>query len=188
MILKTAQNFPYVNTLVAALIGAFIGQLSILLFNWIKRKIELNNKKKLIEADLKNQKVILTRMETKLNELKTLFENRDTDRYKGDVFHDLTKDIYESVPKIELFKIFGNLLPTLVDIYESIMFLKINNPPAIYYKYITKLNNHIDEKKDQPNHDFYCKTHLGFIEIAVGQISNNLKTISEVKEQMNKIL
>lgn len=33
MILKTAQEFPYINTLVAALIGAIIGQLSILLVN-----------------------------------------------------------------------------------------------------------------------------------------------------------
>lgn len=188
MIQKTEQYFPYVNTLVAALIGAIIGQLSIILFNWIKRRIELNNKRNLIKADLKNQMVILTRMETKLSELKTLFENRKTDLYKGDVFHDLTKDIYESVPKIELYKIFKDKLPILVDIYESIMFLKTNNPPSIYHKYVTKLNNHTTEKKDQQNHDFYCTTHLGYIEIAIGQISNNLNTISDVKEQINKIL
>jgi hypothetical protein len=187
MILKTTSDFPYVNTLLAALIGAVIGQLSILLINWIKKKIELNGKKKLIKADLANQKAILTRMETKLNELKTLFDNRNTDIYKGDVFHDVTKDIYESVPKIDLYKIFDSKLPVLVDIYESLMFLKTNNPPTIYNQYITKLNNHIAEKKDNPNHSFYCETHLGFIEIAVGQISNNLKTISDIKEQMNKI-
>jgi hypothetical protein len=188
MMLKTTQNFPYTNTLLAALIGAIIGQLSIILFNWIKKKLDLNNKRKLIEADLKNQRIILTRMETKLSELKILFENRKTESYKGDVFHDLTKDIYESVPKIELFKIYKEQLPTLVDIYESILFLKTNNPPSIYNHYVTKLNNHIAEKKNQADHDFYCKTHLGFIEIAVSQISNNLKTIVDIKKQMNKIL
>ncbi len=188
MILKTAQDFPYINTLVAALIGAIIGQLSILLVNWIKTKVDLKNKRNLIKADIRNQKIILERMETKLNDLKTLFENRNTDIYKGDVFHDITKDIYESVPKIDLYKIFENELPTLVDIYESLIFLKTNSPPVIYNKYVTKLHNHIAEKKDVTNHDFYCKTHIGFIEIAVGQISNNLKTIGEVREQMNRIL
>ncbi len=188
MILKTAQDFPYINTLVAALIGAFIGQLSILLVNWIKKKIDLKNKENLIKADIRNQKIILERMETKLNALKSLFENRNTDIYKGDVFHDITKDIYDSVPKIDLYKIFDNQLPILVDIYESLMFLKTNSPPVIYDKYVTKLNNHIAEKKDKLDHDFYCKTHVGFIEIAVGQISNNIKTIGEVKEQMNRIL
>jgi hypothetical protein len=184
----TAQNFPYVNTLLAALIGAIIGQLSILLINWIKRKIELKNKKNLIKADIKNQKAILTRMETKLKELKILFETRKTDIYKGDVFHDITKDIYESVSKIDLYKIFEDKLPVLVDIYESLIFLKTNNPPTIYSQYLTKLNNHIAEKKDDQTHDFYCRTHQGFIEIAVGQISNNLNTICEIKEQMNKIV
>jgi hypothetical protein len=188
MILKTAQDFPYINTLVAALIGAIIGQLSILLVNWIKKKIDLKNKKNLIKADIRNQMVILERMETKLNALKSLFENRNTDIYKGDVFHDITKDIYDSVPKIDLYKIFDNQLPILVDVYESLMFLKTNSPPVIYDKYVTKLNNHIAEKKDKLDHDFYCKTHVGFIEIAVGQISNNIKTIGEVKEQMNRIL
>lgn len=188
MILKTAQDFPYINTLVAALIGAIIGQLSILLVNWIKKKIDLKNKKNLIKADIRNQMIILERMETKLNALKSLFENRNTDIYKGDVFHDITKDIYESVPKIDLYKIFDNQLPILVDVYESLMFLKTNSPPVIYDKYVTKLNNHIAEKKDKLDHDFYCKTHVGFIEIAVGQISNNIKTIGEVKEQMNRIL
>lgn len=188
MILKTTQDFPYTNTLIAALIGAIIGQLSILLVNWIKRMIDLKNKRNLIKADIRNKKVILDRMEAKLNDLKTLFENRNTDIYKGDVFHDITKDIYESIPKIDLYKIFENELPTLVDIYESLIFLKTNSPPVIFDKYVTKLNNHIAEKKDVPNHDFYCKTHLGFIKIAVGQISNNLKTIGEVREQMNRIL
>lgn len=186
--LKTSQDLPFINTLVAALIGAIIGQLSILLVNSIKRKIDLKNKRNLIKADIRNQKIILERMETKLNDLKTLFENRKTDTYKGDVFHDITKDIYESVPKIDLYKIFNSQLPTLVDIYESLMFLKTNSPPVIFDKYVTKLNNHIAEKKDNPNHDFYCKTHIGFINTAIGQISNNLKTIREVREQMNKIL
>jgi hypothetical protein len=188
MLLKIEQNFPYVNTVVAALIGAIIGQLSILLVNWIKKKIELKNMEKLIKADIKIQEVILTRMEMKLNELKTLFETRKTDMYKGDVFQDITKDIYESIPKIDLYKIFDDKLPILIDIYESLIFLKTNNPPRIYNQYITKLNNHTNEKKHDPNHDFYCRTHIGFIEIAIGQISNNLKTIGELKEQINKLL
>lgn len=188
MILKTAQSFPYINTLVAALIGAIIGQLSVLLVNWIKKKCELKSKKKLIQADLVNQQAILERMDTKLNELKILFEERNTDIYKGDVFHDITKDIYESVPKIDLYKIFSDKLPVLVDVYESLMFLKTNNPPAIYHQYVTKLNNHIAEKKDKPDHEFYCSTHLGFIEIAIGQISNNLNTIEDVKNGINKLL
>ena len=187
MILKSTQDFPYANTLLAALIGAIIGQFSILLIYWFKKKIELKNKKKLIKADLANQKAILIRMETRFNELKTLFETRNTNKYQGDVFHDITKDIYESVSKIDLYKIFDDKLPVLVDIYESLIFLKTHNPYTIYNQYATKLNNHNSEKKDSPNHNDYCPTHLGFIEIAVNNISNNLKTISEIKGQINKI-
>lgn len=188
MLLNTTQEFPYINTLVAALIGAIIGQLSILLVNWIRKEIDLNKKKKLIKADIRNKQIILERMETKLKELKTLFENRNTKTYGGDVFQDITKDIYDSVPKIDLYKIFDDQLPILVDIYESLMFLKRKSPPEIYNKYVEKLNNHTAEKKNDPNHKFYCETHLGFIEIAIGQISNNLNTIEDVKEQMNKTL
>ncbi len=187
MLLITSSDFPYMNTIAAAFIGAIIGQVIIVLVNWVKKKIDLKNKKRLIQADIRNQKVILDRMEIKLNELTILFETKKTDIYKGDVFHDITKDIYESVSKIDLYRIFGNKLPVLVDIYESLMFLKANNPPEIYNRYVTKLNNHITEKQDDPKHDFYCRTHLGFIKIAIGQISNNLSTISDIKEQMNKL-
>jgi hypothetical protein len=187
MFLKATSDFPYMNTIAAALIGAIIGQLIIVLVNWAKKKIDLKNKKRLIQADISNQKIILERMEIKLNELKILFETNNTDIYKGDVFHDITKDIYESVSKIDLYKIFGKKLPILVDIYESLMFLKANNPPEIYNRYVTKLNNHITEKQDDPKHDFYCRTHMGFIKIAIDQISNNLSTISDIKEQMIKL-
>lgn len=187
MFLKTTQHFQFTNTLLAALIGAIIGQISILFFNLIKKKIDLFNKKKLIQADLKNQKVILIRMETKLIELKNLFEKREIEKYEGDIFHELTKDIFESVPKLELYKIFNIKLPILVDIYESIMFLKMNNPPTIYGQYILKLNIHTSEKKNQVDHEFYCTTHIGFINMAIGQISNNLNTIREVKKKIDNL-
>ncbi len=187
MILQTSTSLPYVNTIVAALIGAVIGQLSILLVGWIKLKIDLCNKKKLIHSDLDIQNAILTRMKEKLIELKGLFENRKTESYTGDVFHDLHKDVFESVSKVDLYKIFKKDIEILFDIYHSFMFLKENSPLVIYGKYIMQLNNHNAEKKDDQNHEVYCETHKEFIKLALNQINSNLSTIEHVKKQIDRL-
>ena len=165
MIQETSKSLTYLNTFVAAVIGAVIGQLSILFVGWIKIKIDLFNKKKLIHNDLDNQSAILTRMKEKLMELKILFENREIESYTGDVFHDLHKDVFDSVSKVELYKIFKKDIEILFDVYHSFIFLKENSPPMIYGNYLMQLNNHTAEKKDDLNHQFDCVASVSWVPI-----------------------
>lgn len=181
-------TFPYMETLLAALIGAIIGQLSILFFGWIKKIWDLKNKKKLIFSDLNSKTEILMEMKEELKELKKLFEDKNTEFYTGNVFHNLNKDIYESITKIELHKCFKDKLPLLIHVYESIDFLKTITPFNIYNKYVEKLNVHLTEKKNDSTHQFYCITHMSFIQIAIKQIDNNLDTIESVKSKIKELV
>ena len=58
-------------------------------------------------------------MDLKLRELDLKFIERHLDSYTHDAFQDLHIDIYESVPKPDLHKIFNQKFFKLVDIYKS---------------------------------------------------------------------
>lgn len=181
-------TFPYMETLLAALIGAIIGQLSVLLFNWLKKINNIKRKKRMIFSDLKHKLIILKKMKDKLAELKKLFEDKNTKTYTGIAFHDLNKDVYESISKIDLYECMGSKMTLTIDIYESINFLKTNTPFNIYSQYVEKLNKHLDETKNDSNHDLYCTTHIDYIQIAVKQIESNLKTIGKVECKINELV
>ena len=163
MILLNQEPFPFQKTLLIALIGAIIGQFLILLIGWIKRKINLSRKKQMIVNDLKNQNQTLDLIIEKHNALNNLFIKR------------------------ELHSIFKKDLAVLVDVYKSIEFIKNHGPYWIYNDYLEKLEIHLDEKKNVPNHNFYCETHLGFINIAIKNIQNNLITLQETKAKIKKL-
>jgi hypothetical protein len=181
------ELFPFQKTLIIAFIGAFIGQIIVVLFLWIKKNIDLSEKKKMIIKDLENQSVILDRMKGKYTELIKLFESKQTDKFTSSVFQDLHLDIFESVPKNELYRIFKKNLFDLVDVYKSIDFLKTHGPIWIYEHYLNKSNLHLKEKENDLNHEFYCSTHLSIIELSKGQIESNLKTIEEIKILIKRI-
>lgn len=181
---STDSDFDVTKTLVTALIGAVIGRVIIFVIDWANRK----EKQRLIVADLSHQLKVLSRLNTKLNELDKKFENKDTSDNTSDAFHDLQTDIYESVPKPDLHKIFKNDIFKLVDIYKSIRFLQDNSIANLYGNYLTKLEMHQKEKQDDRNHDFFCRTHLSFIELTRGQIKNNLSTISDITKKMNELI
>ncbi|MDP3359656.1 MAG: hypothetical protein Q8S41_09945 [Lutibacter sp.] len=187
MIILNSEPFSFQKTLLIALIGAIIGQTLILLISWIKRKINLSQKKQMILNDLNNQNKILDVLIQKHLELNELFKKRETDHFTTSIFHTLQLDIYQSVPKNELHSIFKKELVILVDIYKSIEFIKQNGPYWIYKDYLEKSELHIEEKKNETNHNFYCNTHLGFIDIAMKNIENNIKTIKETKLNIIKL-
>ncbi len=172
--------FDWERTLFTALIGALIAQGLIILINWIRTEIELKTKKNLLIADLKSQREVIVKLKTAYETLLDKFQKRDTKKHSYESFEDLHTDIYESVSKTDLFKIFGLRITKIVNIYKTLRFLKKYSVDAIYRDYITKLDNHLREKRDNPEHDYYCVTHRGFIDIATGQINNNIKTIGEV--------
>ena len=186
-LLLRQEPFPFQKTLLIALIGAIIGQALVLLISWIKKEIDLSRKKKMIVNDLNNQNKTLDLLSEKHLELKKLFKKRETDQFTTSIFHTLQLDIYQSVPKNELHSIFKKELTDLVDVYKSIEFIKSNGPYWIYKDYLEKSELHLEEKKNEPNHDFYCDTHIGFIEIAMKNIENNLRTIREVKSKIKTL-
>lgn len=181
------ELFSFQKTLTIAFIGAFISQIIIISVLWIKKKIDLAEKKKMLIKDLENQSIILDRMKGKYTELIDLFDSRQTDKFTSSVFQDLHLDIFESVPKNELYRIFKQNLFDLVDIYKSIEFLKTHSPLWIYEHYLNKSNFHSKEKENDLNHEFYCSTQLSIIELSKGQIQSNLKTIEEIKTLITKI-
>jgi|GEM_PF-4413531 len=187
MILLIQEPFPFQKTLLIALIGAIIGQALILFIGWVKRKIDLSRKKQMIVNDLNNQSKTLDLITEKHNELNSLFIKKETDLFTTSIFQTLQLDIYQSVPKNELYSIFKKDLAILVDIYKSIEFIKNNGPYWIYKNYLEKSELHLEEKKNEPNLDFYCDTHIGFIEIAKKNIQNNLNTIQETKRKIKKL-
>lgn len=187
MIFLNLEPFPFQKTLLIAFIGAIIGQSLILFISWIKRKIDLSSKKKMIINDLNNQNKILDELIQKHLELKQLFERRETDQFTTSIFQVLQLDIYQSVPKNELYLIFKKNLSILVDIYKSIEFLKQNSPYWIYKDYLEKSELHLEEKKDDENHNFHCDTELGFMDIGIKNILNNIKTINDTKEKIKKL-
>ncbi|WP_372755138.1 hypothetical protein [Mariniflexile sp.] len=186
-ILLSQEPFSFQKTLLIALIGALIGQTLILLVSWIKQKIDLSRKKQMIVNDLNNQNKTLDLLSEKHLELQELFKQREAYQFTSSVFHTLQLDIYQSVPKNELHLIFNKKLADLVDVYKSIEFIQSNGPFWIYKDYLEKSELHLEEKKNEPGHNFYCDTHLGFIEIAMKNIENNMSTIKDVKSKI-KIL
>lgn len=109
------NDFPWLKTLIIALIGALIGQILSWFFNWIKRKIDFNKKKKMIINDLLSQVKVLDLLTEKYLELKKILENKETDTFTSCIFHTLHLDIYQSVLKSELYEIFDKKLFLLVD-------------------------------------------------------------------------
>lgn len=181
MKLLIEQPFPFQKTLLIALIGALIGQSIVLIINWLKTKVDLSTKKQMIIKDLENQDKTLDLIIEKFNELNNLFIKRKTEYFKTSVFQNLQLDIYQSISKNELYLIFKKDLATLIDIYKSLEFIKNNSPYFLYKEYLEKSNLHLEEKKNEPNHEFYCDIHLGIIELSVQNIENHLKTIRETK-------
>jgi hypothetical protein len=182
------NDFDITKTLITALFGAFIGIILSFYKTWYDIQNARKEKQKLIIADLRNQLKVLERLANKLNELDKKFENHNTFKIDIDVFHDLQTDIYESVPKVDLHKIFKNNIFKLVDIYKSIKFLQDNSIANIYNSYLLKLEIHYNEKKNEPNHQLFCKTHLNYIELSRNQIKNNLNTISDITKIINEII
>ncbi len=182
------SNFDFTKTLVTALIGAIIAQLIILFIGWAKNAYILKQKRKLIVDDLTNQLTVLSRLEDTLTELDKKFEKRDTLTYTSDAFHDLHNDIYESIPKNDLHKIFKSNVFKLVNIYKSIDFLNEYSVANIYNTYLQKTQIHIKEKESESNHDYFCQHHIHFIEMARAQIKNNLDTISSIQKETMEII
>lgn len=173
-------DFNLEKTLITAFIGALIAQVLIILVTFVKTELGLRTKKKLLITDLKNHKTILIKLKAAYVELLTKFENKNTNRHTVDSFKELQLDVFNSITKTDLYKIFGEDIHEIVKIYKTIEFLKEFSVDRIYTDYITKLSNHLHEKKGIANHEYYCATHLSLIDFAESQLKSNIKTVNEL--------
>lgn len=178
----------------SAFVGAIIGSMVTILSRWILFRIELKRKKKLMNDDLIHQQEVLIEYKKITEELLIDFENKENlDRRAHPSFEDLYTDIYESVSKTDLFIIYQNKLPKIVQIYKSIEFLKDYKPSMLYKEYIDnwnthrKLQEHLEHMKKHPE-DKYCGAQIGYMSHAIGQLKLNLNTINEVKRDINNVL
>lgn len=182
------SSFSIENTSMGALIGALIGQFIILSIGYFKKKNDLKNKKKMIISDIKTQMIILNSVKSKYKLLKENFENKNTEKFETSVYQNLHLDIYQSVPKDELFLIFKDKLHILVDIYKTIEFIKMHSPEKIYDNYINASDAHLENEKNNPNHERYCEHEMGLIQFAINNLINNIKTIDSLKIDIDKLI
>ncbi|NCP84554.1 MAG: hypothetical protein GW823_06590 [Bacteroidetes bacterium] len=176
------MTFNFLETLLVALIGALIGQLIVYFFTKYNTFLDLKLKKKLVIDDLKTQIQLLDYNQKKHVELKDQFLQRDLNSFTTSIFQTLHLDIYNSLSKSDLYKIFKQKLPIIVDIYKSIEFIKQYGPYKIYETYLIDSERHLKSKEHDSTHDFYCQVHKQFIEIAIRNIDNNINTIDEIKK------
>lgn len=180
--------------MMSAFIGAIIGSIVTILSRWILFRIELKRKKRLMNDDLIHQQEVLIEYKKVTEQLLADFENKENlDRRSHPSFEDLYTDIYESISKSDLFIIYQNRLPKIVQIYKSIEFLKEYKPSILYGEYIDnweshrKLQEHLDHMNKYPD-DIYCGAQIGYMTHAIGQLKLNLNTINEVKRDINGAL
>jgi hypothetical protein len=184
---QVVDNLDLWNKIFLALIGGIIALILKAIFDWFISKRDLCVKRKLIESDLTNQAEVVERLRTELKELYNKFEKRQANQHTVDAFVDLHSDIYNSIPKTDYYKIYKKKSVVLNEIYKTIEFLSHFSIDKIYTDYIVKLDNHLKEKENQQNHEYYCNTHINFIKSAQRQILHNLKAIEDVKFKIEKI-
>ena len=179
------------NLLVTVFFTSVISQAVILIVQTLKLKGDIEAKRKLILADLRNQLKVLDRMHNKLQELDKKFAERDENgitNYRVDAFQDLQIDIYESVAKHEIHSGFGEKIFMVVDIYKSINFLKEHHPGKIHKDYSNRIQRHLEEKKGSCRFSHFCEAHLKYIDNARSNINGNSNTIKELKQQIGSVL
>ncbi|HEY5825739.1 MAG TPA: hypothetical protein VIT44_15300 [Cyclobacteriaceae bacterium] len=178
---KIIENFDALSAFFGASIALFLA--------WINQRLELKNIKLLINGDLIHLQEVVSKLRTETEKLLLKFENRENlETHSADSFEDLYTDIYDSVSKTDLHKIYKNRLPELVQIYKTVLFLKGVTPVNVYSKYVESWDNHKSSELHKRENGTYCDTHIGFINIAKGQLNNNLESMDQLKRNINRSL
>lgn len=115
------SNFP-ANQLLIAFSAAIFTQVVISIVSGIRIRIDLSTKKKLLSTDLKKQKEIILKLQGHYMNLYKKFENRELKEYQSDAFQNLHTEIYQSISKPDLYKIYKNNITEIVEIYKQLNF------------------------------------------------------------------
>jgi hypothetical protein len=169
----------------------FLGALVTGVVAWAVHRWDLRTKKKVMNEEMLDKAEVILRLERETLGLIDKFETRTTKEYNGDAFEDLYLDIYESMAKDDLYKIYKRSLIDLVKVYKKIEFLNSMSPHKIYSDYVDKWEIHrmtSDHKEHWNGEDIFCDSHVGFIDRAKFQLKNNMEVIKLLKKDINKVL
>jgi len=173
---EVGKSNPLYDTriLITGLIAATFTQLLVVIITEWRSWRDLRNKRSLILDDLRSKRVFLVDL---LNEYKMLiikFEARDVDTHQYRAFTELNSDIFNAVSKTDVYKIFKNRIHDIVEIYNMIEFLKAHDVEFTYQDYLSRLAKHTAEKKNDPNHEHFCSTHIQIIERAILNLQKHI--------------
>jgi len=187
---------PIITLLIGTFSGAFLNYMFIRHKEKSQKKRDLKNKKILIIADLDSQKHIINRMRQYLYQLKIDFENylknetniEDDSEIFTDDFHDLQINVFMSVTKADLYQIFGRDLFILVNIYNSINFLRGVPPEFIYKKYVENVKNESINFYGKYDTNFNREAKMKNSKLVLRQVKDNLREIKGILVNMEIII
>lgn len=142
--------------------------------------------KRVIELDLLNQIRVLQEMKSDFEELADRFDKKNFAPYTMNAFEDLHFDIYQSISKQELFKVFNDKLVTIVEVYKIIEFLKENTPNLIYRRFTKSQSDHLREKNYDPYH-LECRTHDEYVNLVIKRSKLNIQSIDSAIEKVKSL-
>lgn len=176
------------QSLTIAIVAAVFTQLIIVGISSYKFNRDLRVKRELLEEDLKDKKSSLLALYESYCTLLTQLNNRDLKRFISDAFPDLNSNLYQSVQKSDLYRIYEKKIVEIVKIYNAVDYLSKGTSSLIYGEYVRKWKEHVNTESHKASHVVYCDSHIAFIEIASEQSKLNMNTCKTLIEDIDKIL
>jgi hypothetical protein len=141
-------------------------------------------------ADLNKKREITDELIGEYEKLKKKFEERDLLNFHMKLFHNLNPDIFNSVDKGDVVKIFGREDAYKIDdIYSHLIYCKKYDIEFTYDKYLKWEKTHKEEhKNDDPPHNYWCKAHIQVVERAIENIGSHLKAARAAKTSTGILL
>ena len=137
---------------------------------------------------MESKKNALLKLEGEYTKSLSTFRNFDLSIHSADAFNELNADLYNSLPKTDLFKIYKKNIVEVIGAYKSIDFLGRKTPSKIYREYADRWKEHKYTTEHQNGHIELCANHKLFIETSIMQIESNLLTCKELRDDIDKIL
>lgn len=176
------------STIIAGLIGALLSQIITSIVLYSKGKKDLRLKKKLIVTDLNAKKKILTILSGEYKKLKVQIEAGATDTFQSDAMNGLNIQLFESIPKTDLFMIYGADIVDVVEIYNSFQFLNRKSPGMLFKNLADKWSLHKQTAEHQNSHTNMCANYKLLLHTAAHQATLNIQTCTELEVDIDNAL
>jgi hypothetical protein len=174
------------SAILAGFIGAIISFIITMAGKWFEKRNDLNLKRKLIITDLDDKKTLLIKVNKEYQSLLRQFEDQNLDSHNSDDLTNLNTDLFNSISKTDLFKIYQKKIGKLINIYNTIDFLSRKKPLSIYQEFIKKQSQfNFNKNVYLSNPQRYNQT---FIDNSINQIKANILTCSELNNEIEAIM